>query len=240
MSKGDTVFKFFFLIALTNFSVYAGPGSLGEALSQRGKTFSEKMPKEVFELYQNNIKDMQKAGISKKALKVGDKAPDVKFTVSGEELTLKELYSTGPVVLKFYRGGWCPYCMTELRHYDQMIESFNKVKGKIVALSPDTFESSNKTRATNELSFDVLSDPDHAVARKFGLVYKLDQKVVDQLKKDGIDISVYQGNDKSELSIPATYVIGKDGRISFSFVDVDYRKRAEPETVLEAVKAASK
>lgn len=215
-------------------------GSLGDALSQRKKTFTEKMPKEVIALHEKNIEDMKGSGLEKKALNVGKKAPDVMINFHGQKRALSQVYSRGPVVLKFYRGGWCPYCMTELKHYDNMIEEFKKAGAQVLAFAPDTEAMSRKTQSTHDLSFDVLSDEGHAIARQFGLVYKMDDKVVEGLKKNGIDVTLYQGNDKKELSIPATYVIGQDGSIAFAYVDADYRQRAEPEDVLKAVKALKK
>lgn len=83
-------------------------GYLGEALSQQEKTFSEKMPKDVVELYQSNISDQKKAGITKKALKVGDKIPAFNILLNGKSTPISSVFAKGPIVLKFYLGGWCP------------------------------------------------------------------------------------------------------------------------------------
>jgi peroxiredoxin len=186
-----------FLLISNVFAVETA-GSLGEALSSRGKTFSQKMPKEVVELYQNNIKDMQKAGISKKALKVGDKAPDVVINFNGKKIPLKDLYSAAPVVLKFYRGGWCPYCMTELKYYEGKNADFKKAGSQIIAISPDTLEATTKTKSTNGLSYDVVSDENHEIARKFNLVYKLDQKVFQSTRATLTVSSLYLRPTSSE------------------------------------------
>lgn len=229
----------FILLSLL-FSSFAGAQTLGEIASQRTKTFTEKMPKEVVELYQDNIKELKTSGLEKKALKVGDKVPDVMVNVGGKVQPLSSVYANGPVVLKFYRGGWCGYCMAELKYYENMADEFKAAGAKVLPISPDTIEVSAKTKATNSLSFDMTSDKNHEAARKFGLVYTLDSKVAQSLKKNGVDLSNFQDNDKNELAIPATYVVGKDGKIAFSFVDADYRVRAEPSVVLQAVKAMNK
>lgn len=232
--------KFLLILSLMigAINVFAQP--LGEALSQRKKTFSEKMPKEVVELYEQNIKDLKASGLEKQALKVGDKVPEVDIKLGGEKYPLKNVYTTGPLVLKFYRGGWCPYCLTELAHYQKHFSEFKKAGSQVLAFSPDAPDQVEKTKKTHKYDFDILSDDDLALARKFGLVYKLDPKVVAQLKKDGIDLSVYQGHDKNELVIPGTFVINTEGRIVFAFVDADYRVRAEPEQVLKVVKTLPK
>ncbi len=213
--------------------------SLGETLSQENKTFTEKMPKEVVELYEKNIKELKASGLSKQSLKVGDKVPEVNVMLGGKEVPLSSIYGKGPVVLKFYRGGWCPYCMAELKHYQKMNGDFKKAGAQILALAPDNATQIRDTATKNSLSYDVVSDDHHKIARKFGLVYKMDQNVVDQLKKNGVDLSVYQGNSDHELAIPATFVVDKGGKITFAYVDADYRVRAEPSTVLQAVKAST-
>ena len=228
-------------LMFTLFTNYAfAQASLGEALSSRQKTFTEKMPKDVVDLYEKNIKDMKMAGIEKKALKVGDKVPDAPIKIGGEDHTLSEIYNYGPLVLKFYRGGWCSYCMTELKHYEKVNEEFKQAGAQIVAVSPDTDEVSKKTRAKNHISFDLVGDPKQELGKAFGLVYQLDSKVAENLKKNGIDLAAYQGNNDKNLFIPATYVISKEGKIVFSYVDADYRKRADPELVIKAIKELKK
>ena len=230
--------KFFALMLLVTNFAYAQ--HLGDVLSIKKKTFTETMPKDVVELYEQNVKDMKAMGIEKKALKVGDKIPDFKLSLGGKIYSISDVYARGPVILKFYRGGWCGYCMAELKYYSNMYGDFTKANTQIIGISPDTQDISNKTRSKNEIKFDLLSDPGHEIAKQFGLVYDLDSKVAQQLKKSGIDLAQYQGDDKADLSVPATYLVNKDGKIAFSFVDADYRKRAEPKVVLEAAQKVNK
>ncbi len=227
-------------LVLMNFAQARPTGELGEINAQLNKTFAEKMPKEVVQLYNKNIKDLKDSGIEKRSLKVGDNAPEAEVTIGGEKLPLKSVYGRGPLVLKFYRGGWCPYCVAEMKHYEKYLKDFKRAGAQVLGVSPDTVDMSAKTMASNELTYDLVSDEGHAIARKFGLVYKADEKIVQELKKNGIDLTVYQGNSNNELSIPATYVIDKDGKIAFAFVDADFRVRAEPETVLKAARALKK
>jgi peroxiredoxin len=233
------VLSFMMLFNLASaFALDGAPSdSLGEGLSQRKKTFSEKMPKDVVALFEKNIQEQKASGIEKQSLKVGDKVPDVMVDLDGKKVQLSRIYAKGPVVLKFYRGGWCPYCMMELKHYEKMNAEFKKAGAQILAIAPDNASQIRNTKTKNSLSYDVVSDDNHEIAKKFKLVYKVDAKVVEHLKKNGVDLSVYHGDNENELSIPGTFVIGKDGVVAFAYVDADYRQRAEPSTVLQAVKA---
>ncbi len=232
--------NFIFVVSLCLSVASAQDGSLGEALSQKKKTFTEKMPKEVVELYENNIKDLKRSGLEKQALKVGADVPEASIELNGKKHPLSQVYSRGPLVIKFYRGGWCPYCVMELKAYEKLHQEFKKAGAQILAFAPDTSVMCKKTQSLNNLSFDLLSDKDHSLARKFHLVYKLDQKVVNSLKQAGIDLSIYHESNQNELAIPATFVIDTEGKVAFSFVDADYRVRAEPSQVLEIVKKISK
>lgn len=66
-----------------------------------------KMPPEVLEVLVRTTEDQVKSGITAKALKVGDKAPDFTLpNVCGEAVTLSKLLAKGPAVIAFYRGAW--------------------------------------------------------------------------------------------------------------------------------------
>lgn len=89
----------------------------------------------------------------------------------------------------------------------------------------------------NALTFDVLSDPGNAVARRFGLVYALAQELRDALTANRKALPGINGDESWELPVPATFVIGTDGRVALAFLDVDYRVRLEPEAILGALAA---
>ena len=112
-----------------------------------------------------------------------------------------------------------------------------QVGASLVAISPEKADNSLTFKEKNELDFEVLTDPGNNVARSFGLSFRLDDdaKAV-FLDTFSLDLSERNGDGSWELPIPATYVVGPDGRIEFDFVDADYTKRAEPETILEAVR----
>lgn len=229
-----------FIIGLLIFSTAVFAEPLGDAMRAHHKTFTEKMPQDVVDLYQSNIRELKSAGLDKQSLKVGDKVPNIEVMIDGKRVPLSRLYAKGPVVIKFYRGGWCGYCLTELKQYQDMAVEFQKAKATIIAISADTELNSQRTKRTNKFSFELMSDDNLKLARAFKLVYKVDSKILENLKQNGVDLASYQGNNKSELPIPGTFVVDKNGEIAFAFVDADYRVRAEPTQVLHAVTNANK
>ena len=181
--------------------------------------------------------DLKATGIESRALQVGDGAPDVTLPDAlGRPVRLAELWQRGPLVLIFYRGGWCPYCNLELRAWQQHRDALAALGASLVAISPQTPDNSLSTAEKSELAYPVLSDSALSAANGFGVAFEMPQSLIDLYCKGGNDLSVLNGNGKWVLPLPATYVIGRDGRIAFAHVDADYRERAEPGDVLMQLK----
>lgn len=83
------------------------------------------------------------------------------------------------------------------------------------------------------LEFEVLSDAGNKVARQFGLVFKLSDTMQEIYRNFGIDLPAVNGDQSFELPVPATYVVDKNGIITYAFIDADYTKRLDPEIIVE-------
>ena len=165
-------------------------------------------------------------------LRMGDIAPS--FTLknqNNENVNLDELLKKGPVVLTWYRGGWCPYCNLALKALSDELTAIKAAGGTLIALSPEQPDKAIITNKENSLAFDVLSDINNDVARKYGLVYKLSPEVAERYE-NGFGLSKYNGNTDAELPIPATYIINQDKTISYAYVNADYKERVNPDKVV--------
>jgi len=172
------------------------------------------------------------------SLKTGGQAPD--FTLldaSGRPVSLSERLRSGPAVVTFYRGGWCPYCNLQLRAYQRALEDITALGATIVAISPQLPDGSVSTAAMNELRFDVLSDVGNHVARSFGLVYTVPDQLRAALRSNNKALPDINGDDSWELPLPATYVIAPDRRIALAEIELDYRERLEPEEIIAAFRS---
>jgi peroxiredoxin len=156
---------------------------------------------------------------------------------SGKVFKLSDGLSKGPVILAFYRGGWCPFCNKQLHDLQANLPEFKKLGAELVAISPQTPEKTEWTETKNQLTFTVLSDPDNLVAKKYNLVYRVGAPTTTMYKAMGIDLQKTNGSSAAELPLPATYVVNQDGKIVYSFVDEDYKKRASSAELLAALKA---
>lgn len=176
---------------------------------------------------------LRATGIERSALQVGAKAPDfVLPDALGRLVRLSDLWAQGPLVVVFYRGGWCPYCNLELRAWQRELGLMRSRGIRLVAISAQTPDNSLSTVEKNELAFPVLSDSALEAATAFGIAFELPPSLVELYSRVGNDLPTINGNDRWVLPVPATYVIGTDGRIAQAHVDVDYRQRAEPQDVL--------
>ena len=149
-----------------------------------------------------------------------------------------DLLKRGPLLVVFYRGGWCPYCNLQLRDLQKHLKSIQAQGAQLVAISPQTPDSTAGTVKKGNLGFYVLSDNDGAVAKKFGLMYKLNKELIALYKKFEIDLENSNGNKDWELPISATYIVNQSGKITYSFVDADYKKRPETSELVKLIAQA--
>jgi peroxiredoxin len=195
------------------------------------------IPKEVLETLLATTEKLVQSGIADKSFKKGDKAPSFTLpSATGKSVNSSELLKDGPLVVSFYRGGWCPYCNVEFHALQQAFPEMKELGAKLVAISPQTPDNSLSTYEKHALTFEVLSDVGNRVARDFGLVFALAEEVRPIYKEFSFDIPAYNGDDSFEIPIPATYVIAPDGMIVYSFVDADYSHRAEPTDIIKVLK----
>ncbi len=212
--------------------------TLQAQLDAKRAEFETKASPEQVAAYNKGVDDVAASSVMQTALRVGAKAPDFDLpNATGQRVKLADLLKQGPVVLTWYRGGWCPYCNIQLHAYQEVLTDIETAGGKLVAISPELPDQSLSTREKNALKFEVLSDSGNTVARSYGLAYKLPDDLIARFK-GRLDLPKFNGDESWELPLGATYVVARDGTITYAFVDADYRKRAEPAAIVEAVKAA--
>ena len=212
---------------------------LSKQLSMMTEERMAKAPEAMKVAFKKGIESVKGTGIEKSAMQVGDNAIDAELTGwDGETVKLSELWSEKPVVLMWYRGGWCPYCSLQLRAMQQNLDQIKGAGATLVVLTPELPEKAKATAETNDLDMVALHDKDSALADQYGIMYELPESIAG-IYRDKLKLPEYNGSDKLQLPLSATYVVDIDGTITYAFLDADYKKRAEPSEVIEAVEMIS-
>jgi peroxiredoxin len=210
--------------------------SLQEELNQYRLQERKQIPLETQQVISRSIEELKYARKHYEGLAVGDTAPDFTLSdASGKKVTLSILLKNGPVVLNFYRGGWCPYCNLELNALQRNMPAFKKLGAQLIAISPESPDNSLNTKQKHALEFSVLSDLKSDVARKYGIVYRVPDYLKSVFEKFGLDLKAYNQADDIELPIPASYVIDKNRVIRYAFASEDFTIRADIQEILRVL-----
>jgi peroxiredoxin len=190
----------------------------------------------------HTIADLVASGLSASALREGGVAPDFSLPdARGDIVALKTLLDRGPVVISFYRGGWCPFCNLELRGLQRVLPGIVQMGASLVAISPQLPDNSLSTQEKNQLTFPVLSDVGNVVARRFGIVFTLPTALVEANRAIGRDLAEINGEaGAAQLPMPATFVLDKSGVIRLAFVEEDWSKRLDPDIVVDTLRGLGK
>jgi peroxiredoxin len=214
--------------------------SLEQELASFKAEFSRTAPAGRAALYEAKIEELRADFALASAVGLDEAAPDFALpNAAGKSIVLKELLRSGPVILTFYRGGWCPYCNIQLRAYQSVLPQIGASGARLVAISPQLPDNSLDTANKNALTFDALSDVRNEVARSYGLVYSLPEEIRAALRSNNKALPSINGDQSWELPVPATYVIARDQHVALAYIEVDYRKRLEPEALLTRLKSLS-
>ncbi|MFZ0607210.1 MAG: peroxiredoxin-like family protein [Xanthobacteraceae bacterium] len=211
--------------------------SLKEQLADYRAGWFQRVPAERQAIMERHIAQLRHGAIAQTALKVGAHAPAIVLgNAKGETVDVHALLKSGPVIVTFYRGGWCPFCNLELRAFQQVLPEIRAAGASLVAISPEKPTDTVSTAEKNALTFEVLSDLGQKVGRAFGLVYEFTDELKSAYLGFGLDVPAKNGADTEwALPVAATYVIDRAGVIIYAYTDADYRDRADPRDILKVL-----
>ncbi len=166
-------------------------------------------------------------------VKLGDTLPGFKLeNQDGELVELEQLLARGPVVVSFFRGIWCPYCMIEIEALNQAAEEIRRKGATLVVISPQLHASAKRAKQSKKLTFDVLVDKANAYAKELGLAFALPQDLREIYSGFGINIPQHNGDDSWELPMPFRAVADTDATIRYLNISPDYTVRPEIEEAI--------
>ena len=195
--------------------------------------------------------DLFATGIEDRILPAGAVAPSFSLNdaATGKIVRSSDLLALGPLVVSFFRGRWCPYCITELETWRDLYPDIRRAGALLVAISPQNRRHNSFTaehllkHARQPLAFPILSDPESALATQFGIAYTIPRPARDYYRSILVNIpfansgkSYYTAPDSAwRLPMPATFILRQDGTVAFSEAHADFRVRPEPGEVMDAL-----
>ena len=219
--------------------------SLQDQLDQITQNTRALVQPERLEFSERTIAELFATGIEDRALKPGSLPPafSLKDAVTGKLVSSADLLALGPLVIKFFRGRWDPYCVTELETWRDLHAEVRSRGALFVAISPQAPRQSVFMRDQHALNFPVLSDPGAAVAEQYGLAYTVSpeqrryfQSILVNIPFNNAGLSYHTATEESwRLPLPGAFVIDHNNTIAFSEVHADHRVRPEPADVLAAL-----
>lgn len=169
-------------------------------------------------------------------IQVGEKAPN--FTLKnaqGKKVTLESALTKGPVVLVFYRGAWCPYCNLHLRSLKENLHLIEQHNAQLITITPQLPDKSEEQFKKEGYPFEVLSDLDYKVLKDYRLYYELPEYLVKLYKKHGLDIASFNGEGRTALPVPGTFIIDTQGIVRAMQAQTDYKIRMKSDDVVKAL-----
>lgn len=197
------------------------------------------VPPEILSIGERQRQTLRESGILESALNVGDKAPEFELpNAVGEIVKSSEILAKGPLVLTFYRGGWCPYCNLQLKNLQESLPHFEAAGISLVAVSPQSPDNSITMVEKHGLEFEVLSDNGNQLAKQFGVAYQVTPELDSLVQAFGLNLRELNGTENAELPLAVTYGIDAEGVIKYAFISTDYTRRAEPADILAALQSS--
>jgi peroxiredoxin len=192
----------------------------------------------------NAVHDLFATGIEDRILPVGAAAPSFALpdATTGKLIRSEHLLALGPLIVTFFRGRWCPYCMTELEAWQAAFPAVRERGALLVAISPQLQRQNDFTVQQHRLTFPLLTDAGCRLAAQFGIAYSVPEPMQRHYRSILVNIPFINGSQSSgtqpdpeaawRLPLPATFVLNQSGQVLFAEAHADHRVRPDPQDVL--------
>lgn len=208
--------------------------SLRDIFAERRDLIAKYVLPETQAVHARVITELKEKHLAEGILSVGGKFPSFELPdQSGNPVSSSDLLNRGRLVLCFFRGRWCPFCVGQLEAVSVILPQIELAGASLVAISPQTVQQSFFMADQHKLRFPLLSDAGNQVARQFGLVYRVpdDQQAI--YRRAFVNLPFANGDNSWELPVPATFIVESDGTILYASADEDYTQRPEPQEILQ-------
>ncbi|ETN38610.1 uncharacterized protein HMPREF1541_06647 [Cyphellophora europaea CBS 101466] len=189
------------------------------------------IPPDVSATFKAAIRDHEIGFRREAAVKVGDRLPDFSLPdANGHPWSKDTLLGKGPLLISFYRGGWCPMCNIELRALQKHSHTIRAKGVTLVAISPDAPDQSLSRKEKMGLDYMVLSDTGNVLASRLGIVNKQPESMRPII--GSLDNGFHDPNKSMDVPVPATILVDDEGVVRQTYINPKYHERLEPETAI--------
>jgi peroxiredoxin len=187
---------------------------------------------------ERTVEWLRSSGALRGALQPGSAAPA--FTLpdaNGEQISSTELLASGPLVIVFFRGRWCPFCVAQLEAWRDAFALARAIGARLVAISPQTVHQNSLTADQHKLPFPVLSDSSNVVAKQFGIAYRAPEEQELLYRRSFVNLPHINGDESWQLPLAATFIISQSRKIVSNYISADYRERTDPQEALATIRS---
>ena len=203
--------------------------SLKAQLNACRRAFEASTPPGIVAALQGSVAELVQTGLVRQAVKAGEKAPLFRLrSDTGDFVALSEALGRGPVVVSFFRGGWCPFCRLEMQALAEAQSETERIGATLIGMSP-------LPKADSYSSFLILTDPGGRIAARYRIAFTVAPQFRPAYLALGYPERSEKGPDRWVLPLPATYIIDRNGIVVLSYVDADYTTRLEPAEIAVAL-----
>ena len=155
----------------------------------------------------------------------------------GNTVSFEDLQTKAPLMVVFYRGGWCPYCNLQIRQLTEAWPEFKQRGVTPVLISVDKPDAAALAQRSYDIPFPVLSDPNLLAHDAFQVTMKIDDALIPKYKQYGIDVEQWSGKTHHKIAVSSAFFVDKKGKILWAHSAMDYKTRPSVEQLLQVIDA---
>lgn len=213
--------------------------SLREQFAERKELIAKYVPADAQAVHAKVIADLKASGMEGRVLQRGSKAPGFELLDhNGNRTTSAGLAGADKLVVCFFRGRWCPFCVGQLEAMQQVLPQIYAAGAKLVTISPQMVQQNFFMADQHRLGFPLLADAHNNVARQFGLTYRVPEEQQALYRRTLVNLPFINGDNDWELPIPATCILDRAGSVLAMWANADYTDRPEPAEIVRFLAGA--
>jgi len=207
--------------------------SLREIYAERKELIAKYVPKEIQAIHTRAVAELIQSGVADRALQIGNRATAFELSDHNGTVRSSDLLANNHLVICFFRGRWCPFCVGQMEAMNAIVPRLLELHASMIAISAQTIQQSYFMADQHKLLFPLLSDVGNAIARQFGLVYRVPEYQQEIYRRAFVNLPFANGDDSWELPIPATYILGREHEVLYRSANADYTERPEPTDIVQ-------